>query len=134
MACSNEPHLGMRTSSVLQHFWGCQGALVETWPPKQCVTQEQKVPHLCPQEQAQGLSPRLMFSQMVLKRLERFRSLPAMALTSWQAREWGPVTAGPPGAQFPGAFSHQQVAASSGLYPGDMRAPKLQLLLHYTAK
>lgn len=73
--------------SVLQRFWRCQGGISETLPLRQSVTQGKEVRHLCPQEQMQGLSPMLMFSQMVLKRPERFRSLPTMAVTSWQARE-----------------------------------------------
>lgn len=43
-----------------------------TLPLRQSITQGKEEPHLCPQ---QGLSPMLMFSQMVLKRSEMFRPL-----------------------------------------------------------
>ena len=89
MACSHERHFGMRMILVLWHFWRCRGGVLETLPLRQSTTPEKELQRLCPQEQMQGLSPMLMFSQTVLKRPERFRSLLTMALTSWQVSEYG---------------------------------------------
>lgn len=69
VASSQEPHFGMRMS------WRCQGHFASQRKKRRAVPQGKEAPHLCPQGHEQkGLSPMLIFSQMVLRRPETLGS------------------------------------------------------------
>lgn len=86
MACSHECH-GMRIS-VLQHFWRCRGGTcfgnfaseTKKW---RVVTWGKKYRNCVLRSRRQGLSPMLIFSQMVLRDMR----CSGLSVTSWQVRE-----------------------------------------------